>query len=74
MLLTVLKVSLVVFIGVAVLVFIATYVRKSKTTSFRTEADPNLGSLSQMGVVPPTPLPEWAYWEDGEPTEPPKNT
>lgn len=74
MLLTVLKVSLVVFIGVAVIVFIAVYVRKSKTTNFRTEADPNLGSLSQMGVVPPTPLPEWAYWEDDEPTEPPTNT
>ncbi|WBP92862.1 hypothetical protein O6072_23935 [Mycolicibacterium neoaurum] len=74
MLLTVLKVSLVVFIGVAVIVFIATYVRKSRITNFRTEADPNLGSLSQMGVVPPTPLPEWAYWEDAEPTEPPKNT
>lgn len=61
--LTVFKCGLVAFIAVGVAILLIAYVRRSPKVKFRAEPDPNLGSLSTVGV-PPTPLPEWAYWAD----------
>lgn len=62
----VLKVALVVFLVVGTAAIVVTYIRRSRTARFRQEPNPTLGSLSQMGVVPPTPLPEWVHWTDSD--------
>ena len=59
--LTIFKCGLVAFIAVGVAILLIAYVRRSPKVKFRAKPDPNLGSLSTIGV-PPTPLPEWAYW------------
>jgi hypothetical protein len=61
--LTIFKCALVAFIAVGVAILLIAYVRRSPKVRFRAEPDPNLGSLSTIGV-PPTPLPEWAHWAD----------
>ena len=61
--LTVFKCALVVFIAVGVAVLLIAYIRRSPKVKFRAEPDPNLGSLSTIGV-PPIPLPEWVNWAD----------
>ena len=63
--LTIFKCALAVFIAVGVAILLIAYVRRSPKVKFRAEPDPNLGSLSTIGV-PPTPLPEWAYWADDD--------
>ncbi len=57
------KFVLLAFIAIGVTVIVITYIRKSRTVRFRPRSDPNLGSLSTVGV-PPTPLPEWVHWTD----------
>lgn len=70
--LLILKVALLVIIAGGVVAIVATYVRRSRAVRFRQEPDPTLGPLGQMGVVAPTPLPEWAHWTDtDEQSKPP---
>ena len=59
MLLLILKVALLVFVACGVVAIVSVYVIRGRKMHYRQEVDPYLGSLSQMGVVPPTPLPEW---------------
>lgn len=61
--LTVFKCSLVAFIAIGIAVLVITYIRRSPKVKFREEPD---GSLQTRWVIPPTPLPEWAYWTDGD--------
>ena len=64
--LVILKVTLVVFLAGGVAAIVVTYIRRSRTVRFRQEPDRYLGTLGQMGVVPPTPLSDWACWTDAE--------
>ncbi|MBP2450954.1 hypothetical protein JOF57_000839 [Mycolicibacterium lutetiense] len=61
--LTVLKSALVAFIVIGIAVLAITYVRRSPKVKIRQEPD---GSLQTRWVIPPTPLPEWAYWTDDD--------
>ncbi len=54
----ILKAALLAFIAIGAAVIVVTYIRRSRNVRFRQEPDPYLGTLGQMGVVPPTPLPE----------------
>jgi hypothetical protein len=67
----ILQVALLGFIACGVVAIVTVYVVRSRKVSYRQEIDPYLGSLSQMGVVPPTPLPEWAYWTESEQSDTP---
>ena len=71
MLLLILKVALLVFVACGVVAIVSVYVIRGRKMHYRQEVNPYLGSLSQMGVVPPTPLPEWAYWTESEQSEDP---
>jgi len=53
-----------VFIAGGVIAIVAVYVVRRRKVSYRHKIEPNLGALGQMGVVAPTPLPEWAHWDD----------
>lgn len=64
--LVLLKVALVAFIAIGGPVIVVTYIGRSRTVRRRHEPNPNLGSLGQMGVIPPTPLPDWADWTDAD--------
>jgi hypothetical protein len=53
-----------------VIAVVTVYLVRRRKVSYRHKIDPALGTLGQMGMVPPTPLPEWASWEenpDGRP-------
>lgn len=63
-LLLILQVALLVFIAGGVIAIAAVYVVRRRKVSYRHKIDPTLGTLGQMGVVPPTPLPEWAHLDD----------
>lgn len=63
-LLLILQVALLVFIAGGVMAIAAVYVVRRRKVSYRHKIDPTLGTLGQMGVVAPTPLPEWAHWDD----------
>ncbi|MGZ5390356.1 MAG: hypothetical protein ACXWD3_00480 [Mycobacterium sp.] len=67
----ILQAALLTFISFGVVAIVAVYVVRSRKVNYRQETDPYLGSLSQMGVVPPTPLPEWAYWTGSEQSDNP---
>ena len=69
MLLLILKVALLVFVACGAVAIVSVYVIRGRKMHYRQEVDPYLGSLSQVGVVPPTPLPEWAYWTESEQSE-----
>lgn len=58
--------ALVAFIAGGVLAIATVYVIRRRTVSYRHKIDPTLGSLGQMGMVPPTPLPEWVHWEESK--------
>lgn len=62
--LLILQVTLLVFIAGGVIAIATVYVVRRRKVSYRHKIDPTLGTLGQMGVVPPTPLPEWAHWDD----------
>lgn len=66
MLMLILQAALLTFILSGVVAIVTVYVVRSRKVSYRQEMDPFLGSLSQMGAVPPTPLPEWAYWTESD--------
>lgn len=66
MLLLILQVALLVFIAAGVLAIATVYVVRRRKVSYRDKIDPTLGTLGEMGIVPPTPLPEWAYWDDSQ--------
>jgi hypothetical protein len=63
MLLLILQVALLVFIAGGVLTIATVYMVRRRKVSYRHKIDPTLGTLGQMGMVAPTPLPEWAHWE-----------
>jgi hypothetical protein len=65
-LLLILQVALLVFIAVGVLTIATVYMVRRRKVSYRHKIDPTLGTLGQMGVVAPTPLPEWAHWEESQ--------
>ena len=71
MLLLILKVALLAFIACGAVAIVTVYMIRGRKMHYRQEVDPYLGSLSQMGAVPPTPLPEWAYWTESEQSEDP---
>ena len=64
MILLILQVALLVFLAGSVLAVAIVYVVRRRKVSYRHRIDPTLGPLGQMGVVPRTPLPEWASWDD----------
>lgn len=64
MLLLILQVALIVFIAGSVLAVATVYVVRRRKVSYRHKIDPTIGPLGQMGVVAPTPLPEWASWDE----------
>ena len=71
MLLSILQVALLVFIAGGLLTVATVYVVRRRKVNYRHKIDPTLGTLGQMGMVPPTPLPEWAHWESDDPDERP---
>ncbi|WP_445166975.1 hypothetical protein ACTXG7_24625 [Mycolicibacterium sp. Dal123E01] len=66
--LTIAKVALIAFLVIGVVTFIVGYRRGLKRAKGQRQqqADPNLGPSTLRGV-PPTPLPEWAYWDEDDP-------
>jgi hypothetical protein len=70
----ILQAVLLTFILSGVVAIVTVYVVRSRKMSYRQEIDPYLGSLSQMGAVPPTPLPEWAYWTESEQSDNPDDS
>ncbi len=68
MYLTIFKWALLAFICVGISIILITYIRRVKKVRLRREPNPDLGYLSNVGV-PPTPLPEWAYWSDNDEIE-----
>ncbi len=78
--LTVAKWALLSFIAIGVTILVIASmrgVRKVKTQRLR--SNPDLGPSTTWAVVPPTPLPEWAHWDDEDaegdagPPKPPKS-
>lgn len=65
MYLTIFKWALLAFICIGILVIVITYIWRVKKVRLRSEPNSDLGYLSNIGV-PPTPLPEWAYWSDND--------
>ena len=55
--LQILQVALLVFIAGGVIAIAAVYMVRRRKVSYRHTIDPTLGTLGQMVVVPPTPLP-----------------
>lgn len=68
MYLIIFKWALVAFICIGISVIVIAYIRRVKKVRLRTGPNPDLGYLSNIGV-PPTPLPEWAYWSDNDETD-----
>lgn len=68
MYLTIFKWALLAFICAGISIILITYIRRVKKVRLRHEPNPDLGYLSNIGV-PPTPLPEWAYWSDNDEKE-----
>ena len=66
MLLLILQIALLVFIAGGVLAIVTVYVVRRRKVNYRHKIDPTLGTLGQMGVVAPTPLPEWAHWDESQ--------
>jgi len=63
--LTVAKWALLAFIVVGLMIVVIAYarnVRKVKTQRLR--SNPDLGPSTAWAIVPPAPLPEWAYRDD----------
>ncbi|OYN77082.1 hypothetical protein [Mycolicibacterium sphagni] len=61
------KIALVAFLVIGVMTIVVAYIRGlRRVKSQRRLPDPNLGPTSVRGVVAPTPLPEWAYWDENE--------
>lgn len=61
------KTALIAFLVIGVVTVIVAYRRGLKRVKTqRRHPDPNLGPTSVRGVVAPTPLPEWAYWDDAD--------
>lgn len=71
MLLLILQVALLVFIASGAVAIVTVYLIRSRKVSYRQEEDPYLGPMSWIGRVPPTPLPEWAYWSESEQSDDP---
>ena len=69
MLLVILQVALLVFIAGGLLAVATVYVVRRRKVNYRHKIDPTLGTWGQLGVVAPTPLPEWAHWESEDPDE-----
>lgn len=67
--LTIFKFALVAFIAAGVAAIVITYIRRRPMVRIREEPD---GSLQTRWVIPPTPLPEWAYWTDDPDEESPE--
>ncbi|BBZ19850.1 hypothetical protein MGAD_41850 [Mycolicibacterium gadium] len=65
-LLLILQVAVLVFIAAGVLAIATVYVVRRRKVSYRHKIDPTLGTLGEMGMVPPTPLPEWAHWDESQ--------
>ncbi len=64
------KVALVAFLVIGVAILVVAYRRGlRRAKGQRTQPDPNLGPGSVRGVMPPTPLPEWAYSDEDEPRQ-----
>ena len=61
------KIALIGFLVIGVLTLIVAYRRGLKRTKGQRQQppDPNLGPSTMRGV-PPTPLPEWAYWDEND--------
>ncbi len=71
------KATLIAFLVIGTAVLVITYIRRRRrVTPWRSRyADPYLRSI--YGGAPPTPLPEWAYWDeetghDDNPAGPPR--
>ncbi|WP_431237440.1 hypothetical protein ACQ86B_22220 [Mycolicibacterium aichiense] len=61
------KAALIGFLVIGVLTLILAYRRGLKRVKAqRQHPDPNLGPTSVAGIVAPTPLPEWAYWDEAD--------
>ncbi|MCV7177403.1 hypothetical protein [Mycolicibacterium sphagni] len=61
------KIALVAFLVIGVMTIVVAYIRGlRRVKSQRRLPDPNLGPTSVRGVVAPTPLPEWAYWDEND--------
>ncbi|BBZ76896.1 hypothetical protein MANY_22330 [Mycolicibacterium anyangense] len=70
--LVVLKVALVAFLAIGVGILIFAYARRAREIkSQRIGPDPDMGPSTTWGIVPPTPLPEWAYWDEAPSDLPP---
>jgi len=69
----ILQVALLVFIAGGVIAIATVYVVRRRKVSYRHKIDPTLGTLGQMGLVPPTPLPEWAHWGESEQSDDPES-
>ncbi len=67
--LTVAKIALLGFLVGGVTVFLVGYIRGARRVQGqRDEPDLNMGPSTTWGVVAPTPLPDWAYWDDNDST------
>lgn len=61
------KIALVAFLVIGIMTIVVAYIRGlRRVKSQRRLPDPNLGPTSVRGVVAPTPLPEWAYWDEND--------
>ncbi|CAN5718765.1 hypothetical protein BH10ACT9_BH10ACT9_43820 [soil metagenome] len=65
--LTVAKWALLTFIVIGVTILVVASVRGArKVKTQRRRSNPDLGPSTTWAVVPPTPLPEWAHWDNEE--------
>jgi hypothetical protein len=61
------KLAVVAFLVIGIMTIVVAYIRGlRRVKSQRRLPDPNLGPTSVRGVVAPTPLPEWAYWDEND--------
>lgn len=66
------KIALVAFLVIGVGILVITYARRVREIkSQRIGPDLDMGPSTTWGIVPPTPLPEWAYWDEANIDPPP---